>query len=277
YSRVVCLTLHIFLVLGHITLLGISTSKKEHNIIFSSDLQDKISVSAKILATALGTIYYSVLLYLIQSLATQSSIREYCTITTTHDKFSCWSGIGSSLSTLYKQISLPVSVGPTLAITAYLLGLSALHVTTPALLSVETFNFSSSIGVPLQGGPQWNDSRYKSVLIPCIEFISLMGNSTTLAYVQYVAEFLPWLQNLDESQTPGLFNGSLYDVSTEAYLGGEANVSAIGFNITCGYLPWTAVKTIDSGEYRIILNTEPLEFIYVIGLGKIRTQVFITI
>jgi hypothetical protein len=46
--------------------------------------------------------------------------------------------------------------------------------------------------------------------------------STTLTYVQYVAEFLPWIQNLDEAQTPGLFNGSLYDATTQVYSGGTA-------------------------------------------------------
>ncbi|KAJ7202372.1 hypothetical protein GGX14DRAFT_654311 [Mycena pura] len=248
YSRVMCLTLHICLVLGHIILLGISTSKREHDIVFSSNHQDKIIVWTKILATAAGTIYYSVLLYLTQSLAAHSNIQEYCTITTTHDKFSCWAGIGSSLSTLYNQISLPVSVGPALAISAYLLCLSALHVTTPALLSVETFNFSSSIVVPLESRPRWNGTRYNS----------------TLAYVQYVTEFLPWLQNLDESQTPGLFNGSLYDVSTEAYLDGKANASAIGFNITCGYISWAAVESF-AGGYNVTLGTNS-EWMIVSGL-----------
>ncbi|KAJ7692693.1 hypothetical protein B0H17DRAFT_1132929 [Mycena rosella] len=237
YSRVVCLALHIFLVLFHITLLGIFFTQREHTIVFPLNLQDVISFRTKFVATALGTIYYTMLLYLTQKLATHSNIRKYCTITTTHDKLSCWAGIGSSLSTLYQQISLPVSVWEAFSITAYLLALSALHVTTPALLSVETFNFSSSIVAPIQGGPQWNDSRY----------------NTTLTYVQYVAEFLPWLRNLDDSQTQGLFNGSLYDVSTEIYPGGTANVSAVGFNITCGYISWSTVGAIGFGMYNVTL------------------------
>jgi hypothetical protein len=106
-------------------------------------------------------IYYSVLLYLIQKLATLSSLQQHCTITTTHDKLSCWTGIGSSLSTLYNQFSLPVSLSATLSITAYLLALSALNVTTPALLSVEMFNFLNSFEIPLQGGPQWPSSHPK--------------------------------------------------------------------------------------------------------------------
>ncbi|KAJ7618234.1 hypothetical protein B0H17DRAFT_1152369 [Mycena rosella] len=45
------------------------------------------------------------------------------------------------------------------------------------------------------------------------------------------------MRNLDESKTLGLFNGSLYDVLSTTNPGdGEAMVSAVGFNITCGYL-----------------------------------------
>ncbi|KAJ7605865.1 hypothetical protein B0H17DRAFT_1154178 [Mycena rosella] len=45
------------------------------------------------------------------------------------------------------------------------------------------------------------------------------------------------MKNLDEFKTLGLFNGSLYDVLSTTNQGdGEAMVSAVGFNITCGYL-----------------------------------------
>ncbi|KAF7341200.1 hypothetical protein MVEN_01855200 [Mycena venus] len=250
YSRVFCLTLHILLVLTHIVLLGVSFKQKEKTIVFPINLQDKFSFWTKFIATALGTIYYSLLLYLMQQQATLSNIRKYCTLTTMHDKLSCWSGIGSSLSTLYNQISLPVSVLTTLSITAYLLALSALHVTTPALLSVETFNLSSSFEASLLGGPQWNDSHY----------------NTTLTYVQYVAEFLPWIRNLDQAQTPGLFNGSLYDVSTKVYPGGTANVSAIGFNITCGYIPWSSAVGNEFGTYNVTLEPTS-EFVYIDAPG----------
>lgn len=51
-------------------------------------------------------------------------------------------------------------------------------------------------------------------------------------------QFLPWVGNLDEPQMLGLFNNSLYEVLQDINVwSGEAEVSAIGFNITCGYLP----------------------------------------
>jgi hypothetical protein len=57
--------------------------------------------------------------------------------------------------------------------------------------------------------------------------------------------FLPWINNLDESQTLGLFNNSLYEVLQDTNLGsGEAPVSAIGFNISCGYLPYNVTQAL---------------------------------
>ncbi|KAJ7192332.1 hypothetical protein GGX14DRAFT_595899 [Mycena pura] len=50
-------------------------------------------------------------------------------------------------------------------------------------------------------------------------------------------EFLPWRGILDDSQMLGLSNGSLYEILDATTPGNDkALVSAIGFNITCGYL-----------------------------------------
>jgi hypothetical protein len=62
--------------------------------------------------------------------------------------------------------------------------------------------------------------------------------------------FVPWIGNLDESQTLGLFNGSIYDVLQDVFPAGKpAQVTAVGYNITCGYLEGvnTDVKTDKEG------------------------------
>jgi hypothetical protein len=52
----------------------------------------------------------------------------------------------------------------------------------------------------------------------------------------FPTQFLTWIGNWNPSQTPGLFNGTLYDVLQDVTLGtGEAKVMATGFNFTCGY------------------------------------------
>ncbi|KAJ7751923.1 hypothetical protein DFH07DRAFT_825880 [Mycena maculata] len=219
--RALNVTVHIFLILVHLTLLGIGLVHLEHRIIFSVDLQSSVSFWAKVVATAFGVICYSALLYCTQTLAISCAVRKYSTITSTHDSLTSWAGVGSSLSTLYNQISLPASVAATSSIFAYLAAISLLHVTTPALFSVETFNLAVQTTVETEGVPEWNDTNHNA----------------TLAYIENMAQFLPWIGNLDQSQTPGLFNGTLYDVLVEAYPGQIANVSALGFNITCGYLP----------------------------------------
>ncbi|KAJ6605461.1 hypothetical protein DFH09DRAFT_1067724 [Mycena vulgaris] len=70
-----------------------------------------------------------------------------------------------------------------------------------------------------QGTPQWNESQHDAA----IGFMSNNGG------------FLKWLGHLDQSQTLGLYNGSLYEVLTSPYREATAQVSAVDFNITCGY------------------------------------------
>lgn len=73
----------------------------------------------------------------------------------------------------------------------------------------------------------------------------LIMPSSTIAFIQTAGAFLQWIGHLDESKTLGLLNGSLYDVLTEGYLGGgTAQISAVGFNITCGYIPSVTAKVV---------------------------------
>jgi hypothetical protein len=59
------------------------------------------------------------------------------------------------------------------------------------------------------------------------------------------------IQGFDSSNTIGLFNGSLYDSLTNIHPGSNiANVSALGFNITCGYVPGVNVN-LTSGIWHI--------------------------
>lgn len=76
---------------------------------------------------------------------------------------------------------------------------------------------------------------------------------------------LPWITQLNGLIKLGLSNGSLYDVMTDAYPGSvTAQVSAIGFDITCGYLTGVIAKPIDPNaswtEYNVSFPTEQLEW-----------------
>jgi uncharacterized membrane protein YeaQ/YmgE (transglycosylase-associated protein family) len=74
-------------------------------------------------------------------------------------------------------------------------------------------------------------------------------------------DFLPWMGSLNTSQM-GLFNGSLYDVLADPYQGtnpGTAQVSAVGFNITCGSMAGIVVEEF-GGSYNISSASESLIF-----------------
>ncbi|KAJ7924526.1 hypothetical protein B0H13DRAFT_1863927 [Mycena leptocephala] len=183
----------------HLSLLGILLSQKEHNITFSLDDQNTVSFWIKFIATVFGT-----------------------------------AGIGSSVASLYKQLSLPASILATTSIFAYLRAISMLHITTPALFSVETFLFPSPSTATIQSIPQWNETR----------------NEAITAYLDNMAAFLPWMQNLDESQTPSLIDQTLYDTLAEISRDiGMVNISATGFNITCGYLEATSIEIQYDGNF----------------------------
>src|ERR1700761_6474864 len=74
----------------------------------------------------------------------------------------------------------------------------------------------------------------------------LTTTSSTLKYLAGNGAILPWINGLDDSKKLGLSNGSLYDVLEQAYPGsGLTEVSALGFNITCGYIPDISVQILE--------------------------------
>ncbi|KAJ7649984.1 hypothetical protein FB45DRAFT_1017396 [Roridomyces roridus] len=158
------------------------------------------------------------MLYLTQELALGFAIRKYSSLTETHDRMLAWSGIGSSLSTLYQQVSSSGLGFSVLAITGYFLALSLLHVTTPALFSVQPFDQIATIPITLQSIPQWNDS----------------DQNAAISYTQNSAEFLSMIRTLDTAHTIGLRNSSLYDTPIESYPNSQPlGISATGFQVTC--------------------------------------------
>ncbi|KAJ7210691.1 hypothetical protein GGX14DRAFT_394336 [Mycena pura] len=229
----VCMLLHVVLVISHVAALVLAIQRKEHSVTFSPDNQQTVSLICKIATTAFGTIYYATLVYLTQRVATIHTIQKYSLLTATHDKRLAWTGIGSAFSTLWEQRKSPRPCVEIFVICVYLATISGLHVTTSALVSVESCNLFISSKVQTQSVPEWSDTAQNS----------------TLKYIASNGPFLQWISGLDDSKKLGLSNGSLYDVLEQAYPGGGlTEVSAVGFNITCGYIPDIAVKRISDKE-----------------------------
>ncbi|KAF7330599.1 hypothetical protein MSAN_02460100 [Mycena sanguinolenta] len=223
HQRAICIACHISLILVHAALLGVWFSPHaEHVITFPINLQGRMTSLLTALATGVGTVYSSVLVFLVQRIMIQRSLQVETTLTAIHDSTMAWSGLGSALTTVYQQLSIPASIKRSLLILAYLTTIWLIHLTTPLLFSVESYSSAIMLTVPTQGLPELNNSASM--------------NETTQIFFKDL-DFLPWIGNLQESETLGLFNGSLYDTLESLALEGvPTQVSAAGFNISCGYL-----------------------------------------
>ncbi|KAF7333130.1 hypothetical protein MVEN_02378500 [Mycena venus] len=220
---VLSFTLHVLLIVIHILLLLVGLKRLEHRIVLDIEHQNMVSLGLTVITTTFSTTYLSLLIFLTQKLALQLNLRKAMTLTALHDNTSAWSGIGSAVVTLYKQISLPAATSSVLAVVGYLGCVSVLHTTFPALFAVQTFNVSHSTPVEAQG---FNSAK------------TLANSEYFLHLWEAATDFSPWITKMSESQTLGLYNGSIYDVLRHPNpAGGQAQVSATGFNVTCGYLP----------------------------------------
>lgn len=106
-------------------------------------------------------IYYSLLVVVAQKMATRRALQSNMTLTATHDNSEAWVGIGSAIATLWRQKAVSSSLMTILQVTAYLGCIMALHVTTPVLFAVQTFNLSQPITVNTLGLPEF-DRSFKS-------------------------------------------------------------------------------------------------------------------
>jgi len=92
-----------------------------------------------------------------QQLVSRRALGALRALTATHDNNTAWSGLVSSLLTLWRQRKVRANVGGALIAAIYLAGISGLTVTTPALFVFEAFN--TSIIVNTTGSPDWYNAE----------------------------------------------------------------------------------------------------------------------
>ncbi|KAJ6482659.1 hypothetical protein C8R45DRAFT_1150174 [Mycena sanguinolenta] len=241
------LFLHSTLVALHFTLVGIWAKGLEHRIIFSLDNQALISLVITAISTSFGAIYSALLVYVSQTLSKHRSIKVYQTLTATHDTAAAWSGIGSAISCLWNQRIVPASAGGVLLIFMYLGNILALHITTPALFSVETFNATRLDQVGTQGLPMYT---WPSDLSPVSNDSSPLDNALT-QLGQYAEKSLTFFSPVVESAAEtGLSGGTLYDVLDANTAISNVTVNATGFNITCSYVN-NVTQSFSAGAWNI--------------------------
>ncbi|KAG1810401.1 uncharacterized protein HD556DRAFT_1522696 [Suillus plorans] len=168
---------------------------------------------------AFYTIYTAVLLFLTQRLAISRTLVHRVKLTAVHDISSAWAGLGSALSSVWRQTAIPASWWTTSAVAAYLASITVLHVTSSTLLQFQTFNASMTTSVPTTLG--WlNDSSYSS--------------PTNLGLITIS---LPVVNQLTGLVSAGLANTTLYDTLKTNAIAGNATVNATTVTSRCGLIP----------------------------------------
>ncbi|KAJ7662602.1 hypothetical protein DFH06DRAFT_1471416 [Mycena polygramma] len=229
--RFLSVVLHSLLVAIFLTFLIVSLKEAEHRVVFSLDHQKTVSFAITAITTGFGTIYLGILVYVTQTISMRRILQTDQTLTAIHDSTAAWAGIGSAVYHLWHQTRVRGSVIGVLSIFCYLGGVLVLHVVTPALFAVQTFNSSSLVQVGTHGLPSWNAD---------------WSNGTNVG--EYTQRSLYAIPNVVESNTSlGLHGGTLYDVLDDNAGVGNVTVSATGFNISCTYA--TNITVISNDDY----------------------------
>jgi hypothetical protein len=103
-------------------------------------------------------IYSMLLVFVTQKLSTRRDLQTHQTLTATHDNAAAWTGLGSAVSSIWNQRAIPASIMGVVSVFLYLGNILVLHITTPALFSLNTFNASHPPIVQTEGLPTINQS-----------------------------------------------------------------------------------------------------------------------
>ncbi|KAG2105484.1 uncharacterized protein F5147DRAFT_702585 [Suillus discolor] len=216
-----CYIMHGMLVTIHIVLLVFYVRHWEHHATFpfTPTNNDFWPVVLSASLQAFYTIYTAVLLLLTQRLAISRTLVRRVKLTAVHDISGAWAGLGSALTSVWRQTDIPASWWTTSAVAAYLASITVLHVTSSTLLQFQTFNASMTTSVPTTLG--WlDDSSYG--------YLTDLGPITTS---------LPVVNHLTGLVSAGLSNSTLYDTLKTTVIAGNATVNATTVTSSCGLVP----------------------------------------
>jgi hypothetical protein len=151
------------------------------------------------------------MVYTTQQVSLRSILFIPLPLTSIHDIYGAWNGLGSSLIVLYKQLELPPGSSIILVIALYLAGIATIHITTPALLSLQFHNVTTIQNITVLG-----PFNYSLPTPP--PTIDLAIN----------------VQQLNLTGVAGLHENIFYEVPDSASnIRGNANVTALSFSAKC--------------------------------------------
>ncbi|KAG2127701.1 hypothetical protein DEU56DRAFT_915676 [Suillus clintonianus] len=246
-----CYMLHGMLVIVHIILVIFYVHHWEHRVIISitSTNNDFWPVLLSASLQAFYTIYTAVLLFLTQRLGVSRTLVRRLKLTAIHDISGAWAGLGSALSSVWRQTDIPASLWTTAGVTAYLASMSVLHVTSSTLLQFQLFNASMATSVPTRLGWLYD-----------------LSFSSDANWGSITAS-LPVINQLSGMVTPGLSNTTVYDTLKTSSVTGNAAVNATTITSHCGLLPnvtyssnnsfASAPFSMDGANYSLIMGASP--------------------
>ncbi|KAH9836608.1 uncharacterized protein C8Q71DRAFT_50008 [Rhodofomes roseus] len=224
--RPACIGLHSLLAATHAILLCVWAFRLEHSIVMSPGRAESMPTYISLVSQAIIIPYTALLVLLTQYLALRRLFSGRHTLTFVLDVSTAWTGLGAALVIVWRQVSSRANMFATFTVAVYLICISALHVTTPSLLSVQSFNQTDAITVPVAVGmpilnasaPVWSDS-----------VIDLWSQAASiLEYNVIGTQYLP---------TTGLANNTIYDFNPPGSNLVEVTVNATTANVTCGCIP----------------------------------------
>ncbi|KAG1831158.1 hypothetical protein DFJ58DRAFT_848311 [Suillus subalutaceus] len=247
FSACTCYVLHGMLVMIHVMLIVSYIYRWEHNVTlsFTPTNADFWPVVLSASLQAFYTLYTAVLVFLTQRLAMSRALVRRLKLTTIHDISSAWAGLGSALSSVWKQTHISASLSATTAVTTYLVCISVLHVTSSTLLQFQTFNSSITTNVSTTLG--WVDV------------------SSTTENPVAITGSLPAISRFPGLVSAGISNNTVYDTLQTSSVVGRATVNATTITSSCGLLPNvtysrnnnTATAPLGSGNVMVMTASSP--------------------
>ncbi|KAK0494038.1 hypothetical protein EDD18DRAFT_1403012 [Armillaria luteobubalina] len=215
--------LHFILILSHVLILLICVFHLEHRVVIpigkESNLLSTVIVQV---SQIIITVYLAAMIFLSQQLATRRNLHARQTLTATHDNVSAWTGLGAALLSLWRQTTVTASIAGALLVAAYFVFAAVLHITTPAIFSVQPFNSSRQATISTTLGP------------PNIS-INNLGSSNPSSFWLDSTPVIPYLSHSDRISKIG-----------------DVFVNALTFNVTCGYVDGASVTPInDTGNWTV--------------------------
>ena len=192
-----------------------------------------------------------------QQLATSKLIAQRYYLTTVHDTANAWTGIGAAVYALLQQKKTPSSIWAMIGVVMYLACVSVIHIASSTIMQFIAFNSTSTISV--QTLIAWPNS-------------SVLSNSSWIGAIQT----MPPITLIDDLQTNGLLNNTVYDILTTTQPGfTNATVNATSLQSSCGLLSNLSyynstslpglnfsVEGLGQGSFSFQANGESLDLMY---------------